>query len=189
MEFLPSVRKNQPQFPARRMENCKNYYLIQEVYNMANERKIRQFAQEAGYEPLEGCCIIVKPAPDNLSDKIVSFFRSFVECSMCVLQMCKNELILFPFDPMWTSLRRDASLILPYGEIRSVELADDLLNTIITIHTGEADVRLTTQQKALSDWRMSGLHATQYAGGYKNWHKENMEGTLKALKQLGSGCP
>ena len=130
---------------------------------MASETKIKQFAQEAGYEPLEDRCIIVRPTSGNLSDKI-----------------------LLPFDPMWTSLRKDVSLVLPYGDIQSVELADDLLNTLITIHTGEDDIRLTTQQKELSDFRMSGFHATQYAGGYKNWHKENVEGTLKALAELGN---
>ena len=61
---------------------------------MASETKIKQFAQEAGYEPLEDRCIIVRPTSGNLSDKIVSFFKSIVECDMCVLQMCKNELIL-----------------------------------------------------------------------------------------------
>ena len=142
---------------------------------MASESKIQKFTQEAGYEALEGRCIIVRPAPDNLSEKIVSFLKSFVECDMCVLQMCENELILLPFDPVWTSLRKEATLVLPYEDIESVELADDLLNTVITI-----------QQKALSDFRMSGLHATQYAGGYKNWHKENMDGTLKALTALGA---
>ncbi len=42
---------------------------------MAHEKKIKQFAQEAGYEPLDGRCIIVQPAPNNLSDKIVSFLN------------------------------------------------------------------------------------------------------------------
>ena len=152
---------------------------------MANERKIMEYAQQAGYRPLEDRCIIVKPAPGNLSDKIVSFFKSIVECDLCVLQMCEHELILLPFDPVWTSLKKDVSLVLPYGDIQSVELEDDLLNTIITIRTGEDVIRLTTQQKALSDFRTSGLNATQYAGGYKNWHKENMDGTLKALQALG----
>ena len=105
---------------------------------------------------------------------------------MCVLQMCKNELVLLPFDHMWASLRKETSLVLPYEDIESVELSDDLLNTVITIRTGDDEIRLTTQQKALSDFRMSGLHATQYAGGYKNWHKENMDGTLKALTALGA---
>ena len=153
---------------------------------MASESKIQKVTQEAGYEALEGRCIIVRPAPDNLSEKIVSFLKSFVECDMCVLQMCENELILLPFDPVWTSLRKEATLVLPYEDIESVELADDLLNTVITIRTDDDEIRLTTQQKALSDFRMSGLHATQYAGGYKNWHKENMDGTLKALTALGA---
>lgn len=153
---------------------------------MAHENKIKQFAQEAGYEPLEGRCIIVRPAPDNLSEKIVSFLKSFVECDMCVLQMCKNELILLPFDPMWASLRKDVSLVLPYEKIQSVELGEDLLNTLITIRTDDDEIRLTTQQAALSDFRTTGLHATQYVGGYKNWHKENLDGTLQALKGLGT---
>lgn len=153
---------------------------------MAHENKIKQFAQEAGYEPLEGRCIIVRPAPDNLSEKIVSFLKSFVECDMCVLQMCKNELIFLPFDSMWASLRKDVSLVLPYEKIQSVELGEDLLNTLINIRTDDDEIRLTTQQAALSDFRTTGLHATQYVGGYKNWHKENLDGTLQALKGLGT---
>ena len=152
---------------------------------MAHENKIKEYAQQAGYQPLEGRCILVRPAPDNLSEKIFSFFKSFMECDMCVLQMCGNELIFLPFHRAWGSLRKDVSLVLPYGEIQSVALEDDLLNTIITIRTDDDEIRLTTQQAALSDFRTTGLHATQYAGGYKNWHKENMAGTLKALKGLG----
>ncbi len=149
---------------------------------MANERKINQFIQEAGYQPLEGRCIIVKYAPENLSEQITAFFNS----EFYVLQMCEHEVVLLPFDPTWTSLRKDTSLVLPYGDIRSVELGNDLLNTVITIRTGTDTIRLTTQQAALSDLRTSGLYATQYAGGYKNWHKENLDSTLKALKGLGN---
>ncbi len=97
---------------------------------MANEKKIWQFTREAGYDPLEGRCIVV-------------------------------------------------------SEILSVTLADELLDTIITIQTNNDEIRLATQQKALSDWRMSGFNATQFAGGYKNWHKENIDETLKALTRLG----
>ena len=46
-------------------------------------------------------------------------------------------------------------------------------------------MRLTTQQKELSDLRLSGIYATQYAGGYKNWHAENVQPTLQALSALG----
>ena len=152
---------------------------------MANEKKIMEYARQAGYKPLENRCIIVKPNPGNLSDKVVSFFKSIIECELCVLQMCKTELILLPFDKMWTYLKKEVSLVLPYRDIESVELTDDMFNTVITIHTKEDTIQLSTQQKALSDWRMSGLFATQYAGGYKNWHKENIEETLKALAKLG----
>ena len=36
-----------------------------------------------------------------------------------------------------------------------------------------------------SDLRLSGIYATQYAGGYKNWHAENVKPTLQALSELG----
>ena len=93
---------------------------------MAHENKIKEYAQQAGYQPLEGRCILIRPAPDNLSEKIFSFFKSFMECDMCVLQMCGNELIFLPFHRAWGSLRKDVSLVLPYGEIQSVALEDDL---------------------------------------------------------------
>ena len=147
---------------------------------MARDEKIWEYTRQAGYDPLEDRCIIVKYAPENLSEKITAFFN----WEFYALQLCEHEVILLPFDPMWTSLRKDVSLILPYGNIQSVELKDDMLNTVIVIRTGEDEIRLTTQQKELSDLRISGLYATQYAGGFKNWHKENLDGTLKALTAL-----
>lgn len=66
-----------------------------------------------------------------------------------------------------------------------MELEDAMLNTVITIRTGSDTIRLTTQQKELSDLRSSGVYATIYAGHFKNWHKENLNGTLKALTELG----
>ncbi len=148
---------------------------------MARDEKIWEYTRQAGYKPLEDRCIIVKYAPENLSEKITAFFN----CEFYALQLCEHEVILLPFDPTWTSLRKDVTLILPYGDIRSVELKDDMLNTVIIIRTGDDEIRLTTQQKELSDLRVSGLYATQYAGGFKNWHKENLDGTLKALTELG----
>ena len=38
---------------------------------MAREEKVWEYAIEAGYEPLEDRCIIVKGAAGSLSDKIV----------------------------------------------------------------------------------------------------------------------
>lgn len=149
---------------------------------MAREEKVWKYAIEAGYTPLEGRCIIVKGAAGDLSEKIARFFGT---CDVAVLQMCENELILLPFDPYWAALEKDVSLVVPYSEIESVKLVDDLLNVIIDIETNSGNVRLTTQQKELSDIRLSGIYASQYTGGYKNWHAENVGTTLEALSELG----
>lgn len=148
---------------------------------MAREDKVWEYARQAGYEPADGRCIIVKYAPENLSEQITAFFND----EFYVLQMCAREMILLPFDPTWGTLRKNVSLVLPYEDIRSVKLENDMLNTVITICTGTDTIRLTAQQAALSDQRTSGFYATQYAGGYKNWHKENLDDTLEALKRLG----
>ena len=147
---------------------------------MANE--VKKFIQEAGYKPLEDRCIIVKYAPANLSEQFVAFFNS----EFYVLQMCEHEIILLPFNTTWGNLRKDVSLVLPYGDIQWVELKDDMLNTVITIQTKSDTIRLTTQQAELSDLRSSGIYASIYSGFFKNWHKENLDGTLAELKGLGS---
>ena len=146
---------------------------------MATE--VQKFTQEAGYKPLEDRCIIVKYAPENLSEQITAFFNS----EFYVLQMCEHEIVLLPFNTTWGNLRKDISLVLPYEDIRSVELEDVKLNTVITIRTGSDTIRLTAQQAELSDLRSSGIYATIYAGFFKNWHKENVDSTLKALAELG----
>lgn len=148
---------------------------------MAREEKVWEYVVNAGFTPLEDRCIIVKGAAGDLSEKIVRFFET---CDVAVLQMCENELILIPFDPLWATLERDVSLVVPYADIESVKLVDDLLNVVIDIETSTGGVRLTTQQKELSDLRLSGIYATQYAGGYKNWHAENVQPTLQALSKL-----
>ena len=147
---------------------------------MATE--VQKFTQEAGYKPLEDRCIIVKYAPENLSEQFAAFFNS----EFYVLQMCEHEIVLLPFNTTWGNLRKDVSLVLPYGDIQSVELEDVTFNTVITIRTGTDTIRLTTQQAELSDLRSSGIYASIYSGFFKNWHKENLDGTLAELKGLGS---
>lgn len=147
---------------------------------MANE--VKKFIQEAGYKPLEDRCIIVKYAPANLSEQFAAFFNS----EFYVLQMCEHEIVLLPFNRAWHYLRKDVSLVLPYEDIQSVELEDVKFNTVITIRTRSDTIRLTAQQAALSGLRCSGRYAVLYAGSFRNWHKENLEGTLKALKKLGT---
>ena len=146
-------------------------------------REVQKFIQEAGYKPLEDRCIIVKYAPENLSEQFAAFFNA----EFYVLQMCEHEIVLLPFNTTWHNLCKDVSLVLPYEDIRSVELEDDKLNTVITIRTGSDVIRLTAQQAALSNLRSSSVYATMYAGSFKNWHKENLDGTLKALTALGNG--
>ena len=146
---------------------------------MANE--VKKFVQELGYQPLEDRCIIIKYAPENLSEQIMAFFDS----EFYVLQMCEHEVVLLPFNTTWGNLRKDISLVLPYEDIQSVELEDVKFNTVITIRTRSDTIRLTTQQAELSDLRSSGIYATIYAGFFKNWHKENVDSTLKALAELG----
>ena len=145
-------------------------------------KEVRKFTQEAGYKPLEDRCIIVKYAPENLSEQFAAFFNS----EFYVLQMCEHEIVLLPFNTTWGNLRKDVSLVLPYGDIQSVELKDDLLNTVITIRTESDTIRLTTQQAELSDLRSSGIYASIYSGFFKNWHKENLDDTLQALITLGA---
>ena len=147
---------------------------------MANE--VKKFVQELGYQPLEDRCIIIKYAPENLSEQIMAFFNS----EFYVLQMCEHEIVLLPFNTTWGNLRKDVSLVLPYEDIQSVELEDDMLNTVITIRTESDTIRLTTQQAELSDLRSSGIYASIYAGNFKNWHKENLDDTLQALITLGA---
>ena len=152
---------------------------------MAREEKVWEYATEAGYTPLEDRCIIVKGAAGDLSDKIVQFFNL---CDVAVLQMCENELILLPFDPNWATLKRDVSLVVPYSEIKSMKLADDLLNMIIDIETNNGSIRLTTQQKELSDLRTAGMLSFYSEGllSVSSWHRENLDATLQALQALGA---
>lgn len=59
------------------------------------------------------------------------------------------------------------------------------MNYLITIKTDTDTLRLTTQQKELSDLRSSGSLAV-YSEGLKvsNWHKENLDRTLEQLKNI-----
>ena len=141
---------------------------------MAREEKVWEYAMDAGFAPLEDRCIIVKGAAGDLSEKIVRFFETW---DMTVLQMCENELILLPFESFWGTLERDVSLVIPYADIESVKLIDDLLNVVIDIENGTGGVRLTTQQKELSDLRLSGIYARSTPAATKT-------GTPRTCSQL-----
>ena len=61
-----------------------------------------------------------------------------------------------------------------------------MLNKQIAITTDTDVLRLTAQQKELSEFRSTGMLAF-YSNGLKmaNWHQENLDGTLEALKGMG----
>lgn len=149
---------------------------------MATEKKVFEIIKEAGFEPIEDKGIVVKYAPENLSAKIANFFSM----EFYVLQLCKDELVLVPFSTITSGLKKEVTLQIPYSTIKSVEVTEDMLNYQIAITTDTDTIRLTTQQKELSGFRSTGMLAF-YSEGLKmsNWHKENLDGTLETLKNIG----
>ena len=77
-----------------------------------------------------------------------------------------------------------------------MEVTEDLLNYQIAITTDTDTIRLTTQQKELSEFRSSGTLASGVSflntGAMStglfhksiNWHRKNLDGTLAALKSV-----
>lgn len=149
---------------------------------MATEKKVFEIIKEAGFEPIEDKGIVVKYAPDNLSAKIANFFSM----EFYVLQLCKDELVLVPFSTITAGLKKEVTLQIPYSTIKSVAVTEDMLNYQIAITTDTDTIHLTAQQKELSGFRSTGMLAF-YNDGLKmsNWHKENLDGTLEALKNIG----
>lgn len=148
---------------------------------MATEKKVMEIIKSAGFEPIADRGIIVKYAPENLSAKIAQFFSM----EFYVLQLCKDEMVLVPFSTISAALKKEVTLQIPYAVIKSVEITEDMLNYQIAVTTDTDTIRLTAQQKELSDFRSAGA-LTFYSEGLKmsSWHKENLDATLDALKNL-----
>lgn len=148
---------------------------------MATEKKVFEIIKKVGFEPIEDKGIVVKYAPENLSAKIANFFSM----EFYVLQLCRDELVLIPFSTFTLGLKKEVTLEIPYSTIKAVNVIEDMLNYQIVITTDTDTIRLTTQQKELSDFRTTAMLAF-YNDGLKisNWHKENLDGTLEALKNL-----
>lgn len=150
---------------------------------MATEKKVYDIMREIGLEPNEGNCIIVKYAPQNLSAKILDFFNS----EFYVLQLCEHEIVLVPFNLMTLNmtLKKEELLAISYSKIKSVDISEDLLNYVISITTDTDIIRLSTQQKELSNLRASGSLTSKRAGiSLENWHKNNLDTTLETLRSL-----
>ena len=147
---------------------------------MAKQTIIWEIIKDAGYEPIENRNIIVSYAPANISDSIAKFLQCSNE--FFVLQICKDELVLVPFSKMTRGLKREVALAIPFNTIESIDVTPSALNYIITIKTKDNELRLSTQQKELSDFRVSSVLANENLG--KNWHKINLDETLDALREL-----
>ena len=108
----------------------------------------------------------------------------FLECSneFFVIQICADELVLVPFSKMTRVLKKEVALEIPFDTIEDIQVAASGLNYIITIRTAQDELRLSAQQKELSDLRLTGILANEELG--KNWHKKNLDETLQALKEL-----
>ncbi len=148
---------------------------------MATEKKVWEIIHNAGFEPVEDRGILVKYAPENLSDKIAQFFSA----EFYVLQLCKEGIVLVPLNSLTAALKKEVALQIPYGALKSVAVSDDMLNYQITIATDTDTICLTAQQKELSDFRMADTLSI-YNDGLKvsSWHKENLDATLEALRNL-----
>ena len=85
----------------------------------------------------------------------------------------------------YMTLKKEELLVIPYSRIKSIEISEDLLNYIISITTDTDIIRLSTQQKELSNLRTSGSLTSKKAGiTLENWHKDNLDITLEALKKI-----
>lgn len=149
---------------------------------MAAEKKLLEILRQEGLEPVEGRCIVVKYAPNNLSARIAQFFSM----EFYALQLCREALALVPFSALTANLRREVALCLPYAQIRGVKVSEDLLNYRIDIDTQEGRVSLTAQQKELSSLRSSGMLSAEGLLHVSLWHQENLDLTLQALEALGA---
>lgn len=146
---------------------------------MAKEIEVWEILRDAGYTPIKNQSIIVAYTPAELSSNIANFF----EQQFYVLQICENELVLVPFGSISLNLKKEGTLALPFDTIQEVQVEKQRLNVVITIVTETDTIKLTAQQKLLSEFRSSGVLAGQI-NFMKNWHKENFDETIAALMAL-----
>lgn len=147
---------------------------------MAKEKKLWKIIESAGYVPIKNKSIVVFYTPANMSERVATFFAYK---QYYVLQICQNELLLIPFGQWSYSLKKKVALAISIDSIKSIKVTESGLNFHITIETEDDKIILSTHQKELSDIRSSGLLAGSFEFG-KNWHKENLDDTLKALENL-----
>ena len=154
---------------------------------MPRETNIWEIIKAAGYEPIEKRSIVVSYASSNLSDAIIKFFTEAKE--FFVLQICREELVLVPYGKISWGLKKEVTMSIPFSDIQKIEVEPAGLNYHLIIDNKIVRNTLSTQQKELSDFRSSGLLGYEGSKNWKrlfmrNWHKENLDATLEALKAI-----
>jgi len=146
-----------------------------------NEIRVWKVIEKMGYSPQENQNIIVTYALENLSADVASFFTK----QFYVLQICENEIVIVPFENFGLALESKKELVLEisFDSIKNIEITENKFNYNIHIETNEDKIVLSTQQKELSDFRMSGILSSDMLGN--TWHKINLDETLDNLKKLG----
>ena len=160
---------------------------------MANTKRMNQILEKMGFEPEEGKMIVVSYAPENLSDTIARLLKAaFQYVNFYALSFCKESIVLLPFSTYWADVKKDAVLKkegiveLPYSSIRSVEVSETGLNYRIDIQLEDEVISLSAQQAELSLMRMSAMYSMEDWTCVHSWHKNNLKGTLNALKEIGA---
>ena len=153
---------------------------------MPKETTVWEIIRQAGYDPIENQSIIVSYAPANLSDAIAKFFT--VSTEFFVLQICRNELVFVPYSKMSYGIKKEVTLSIPFSQIRKITVEPKGLNYFLIIETDKDDIALSVQQKELSGFRTSGFLGSETTLKHlifpRNWHKENLDATLEALKKI-----
>lgn len=162
---------------------------------MPTEKSIYKIIKGAGYEPIENKGIIVKYAPgDSLSSKLASFFT----LEYYVLHLCTDEIVMIPIKPLMAGgVKDEIALRLPYSTIQSVAITKEGVNYQIVLTTDTDTIRLSAQQKGMSEFRSSGALTTGVGflnvgilgaatSDFKsmNWHRQNLDDTLSMLQNL-----
>lgn len=148
---------------------------------MANTKRINQILEGLGYEAKEGKAIVVSYAPVNLSDRIAKLLRN----NFFALSFCKDSIVLLPFSNVWADVKKEVTLELPYDAILDVQVTEEGLNYRIDIRLADEVISLMAQQAELSALRSSGINSLEDWTFINNWHANNLQGTLEALKEFG----
>ncbi len=136
--------------------------------------------KDMGYQAIEGQTILVKKFSENLSQQVIDFVLS----DYYVLQVCEGEILLFEMSKWGTGVKAEVYRSLKFEDVLNVSVENYLMNYKITIENKEDTLVLSTQQKELSGFRFSGLISIGTEPGSKNWHADNLDRTLEALKAI-----